>query len=84
MSKEKDTIDAMGAIKAFTEVLENRNETSVEASEPVKGSCVFTAAGVTSCLNFTKSECDLFNGFWSSGSKCSPNPKPGECKAGPR
>ncbi len=85
MSDEKDTIEASEAIKRLVEMLHvARQQVTAPESTAEKGACVFTAAGVTSCLNMTKAECEEFNGIWSAGSKCSPNPGPGECKAGPR
>lgn len=70
-------------IENLLKIISNRNEMiENETNLNTMGSCSFRAAGKNNCLNMTKSECDIFNGNWSSSKKCSPTPSSGECKAG--
>ena len=83
MNEEKDTVTSESALKALTEILSERDADIPESAKQNRGVCNFRSAGKSSCLNMTKSECDLFDGSWSAGGKCSPKyPNEGTCKAG--
>lgn len=61
MSK-KNTVAASVAVNTLASMLAGAREKLPESEMSNMGACIFTSAGVTACLNMTKSECDGFNG----------------------